>query len=200
LCRPPASADGHLTVRTSASPRHDPRPWLLAASLLTRLAVGTYARLRLRARDRFCRSQAPWIDPFGGRSPPGFVAGHTGPYGNGPRLSCAMVAPAYPPLPLGDGDDGSPAASLALPAGSCETGLLDAASRYRRVSPLQTCEDQSLVWGIGLHALHLEEGTFTLMETALQDRCLAACPRDHALFQPTTRTPYPILTSMSRPR
>jgi hypothetical protein len=54
-----------------------------------------------------------------------------------------------------------------------------------------TAEDLHL---IRLAALSAAPGTFTLMETALQDIPLAVYPRIKVLFQPTERT-YPHVVS-----
>jgi hypothetical protein len=69
-----------MTARTSAYPRRYPRPWLLAGSLLTRHAVGTYSRQRVRARVRLLRSQLPLLASVGRCFPPGFLVVQTGQY------------------------------------------------------------------------------------------------------------------------
>src|SRR5262249_43231490 len=119
----PPSDHVHLTVRTSAYPRHYPRPSLLAGSLTTRHAVGTCSCPSMRARVALRRSQFPWLASVGRCSPPGCCgsAGRSVLTAAG-ALSCALLAPACQPLPLGKSDDGSSTPSRVLPIDACETG------------------------------------------------------------------------------
>ena len=84
----------HLTARTSASPRRDPRPWLLAGSHPTRHTIGTSSWQSMSARLRFRRSQCPWFASVGRCFPPGFVAGHTGQIADCRRRILCLLAPA----------------------------------------------------------------------------------------------------------
>ncbi len=93
----------HLTVLTSAYPRHDPRPWLLEAPLPTRHAVGTYSRRDVRARVSLPRSQFALLASLGRCFPPGFSAVRTGQY---------FRLPAPYPLPFGSSVSASCAGSF----------------------------------------------------------------------------------------
>ncbi len=90
----------HMTARTSAYPRRYPRPSLLAGSLTTRHAVGTYSCRRMRARVALLRSQLPLLASLGRCFPPGLLAVQTGqywrlpvpypvPFGSSASASCA---------------------------------------------------------------------------------------------------------------
>jgi len=85
--------------------------------------------------------------------------------------------PAPYPLPFGSSGSASCAGfmsrwlhtpSLALPIDACETGYPVKATRRRRLSPLQTLEDQSQVWGICCHSCTWREGLAPSWSTELQ--------------------------------
>src|SRR5215510_10801881 len=62
------------------------------------------------------------------------------------------------------------------------------ASRFRRLSPLQTFEDQSQVWGIRCHSCTGREGLAPSWNTELQSFALCGLPEDNVLFRPTGHT------------
>src|SRR5215470_14118806 len=63
------------------------------------------------------------------------------------------------------------------------------ATRLRRLSPLQTVEDQSQVWGIRCHSCTERKGLAPLWNTELQGSYLPrGLPGSSASFRPTDRT------------
>src|SRR5215475_13865930 len=62
------------------------------------------------------------------------------------------------------------------------------AARLRRLSPLQTLEDQSQVWGILCHSCTGREGLAPSWNTELQSFALCGLPEDNVLFRPTGHT------------
>src|SRR6266436_10229827 len=68
------------------------------------------------------------------------------------------------------------------------------ASRLRRLSPLQTLEDQSQTWGIRCHSCTWREGLAPSWKLRCKIHDLAVCPEASASFRPTDRT----LQSMDR--
>ena len=118
---------------------------------------------------RLLRSQFPWLTSLGRCSPPGLSAVQTGQY---------RGMPAPYPVPFGSSASASCAGSrsrwlnhtFACAAHRC---LLDGipgceASRVRRLSPLQTVEDQSQAWGIRCHSCTWREGFAPSWKTELQ--------------------------------
>src|SRR5262245_34557467 len=62
------------------------------------------------------------------------------------------------------------------------------ASRLRRLSPLQTLEDQSQAWAICCHFCTGREGLAPSWKTELQSFRLCGLPEDRVLFRPTGHT------------
>src|SRR5262249_42071723 len=63
------------------------------------------------------------------------------------------------------------------------------AARVRRLSPLQTVEDQSQAWGLCCHSCTWREGFAPSWQTELQGSYLpCGLPGSRASFQPTGRT------------
>ena len=67
----------HITVLTSAYPRHCPRPWLLEESLPVRHAVDTCSRGDVRARTGLRRSGSPFAVACRTGLSTGFLRGGT---------------------------------------------------------------------------------------------------------------------------
>jgi hypothetical protein len=122
------------------------------------------------------------------------------------RMSCIPSEGIAPPSPLlrAHAPHPIPLAGLVplyprVFAGCDESLLQEGGSRHYLCVSFPRCLDPYPDASPGAHARffpadiglrHLRSGSAShTMETELQDRCLAACPRAHALFQPTTRTP-----------
>ena len=111
------------TGPTSAYPGHYSWPWLLRASFsppacgwhllreMTSLTEGWWGLLR---------SQFSWFVSVGRCSPPGLCGSACRSVDSAAgALSCAVLAPAHQPLPLGKSDDGFTTPLLALPIDAC---------------------------------------------------------------------------------
>jgi hypothetical protein len=150
------------TGPTSAYPGHYPRPWLLRASS-SPVACGWYLLRGViglpEGQWGLLRSQLPLLASLGRCSPPGVSAVHTGQYRGLPApypvSFDSSVSASYA---------GSPSRWLnhtfAFAAHRC---LLDGIPGlrlpgFRRLSPLQTLEDQSQAWGLRCHSCTWREG------------------------------------------
>ena len=117
------------TGPTSAYPGHYPGPWLLRASF----SPTAYGWRLLHEVTGFIEGHwgvTPFPVPIARILRAVLSTGFIGSAGRSVRtatgaLSCAVLAPAPQPLPLGKSDDGSPTPSLALPIEACETGYPD---------------------------------------------------------------------------
>ena len=159
------------TGPTSAYPGRYPWPWLLRASS-SPVACGWHLLREVTASPR----------ATGGSPVPSFHARirrtvlSTGFLGGADRsvckaagaLSCAVLAPARQPLALGPTPDGLAHLRWRCPSMPARRDTRIEASRLRRLSPLQTLEDQSRAWGIRCHSCTWREGFAPSWRTELQ--------------------------------
>jgi hypothetical protein len=103
------------------------------------------------------------------------------------RILC-LLAPACQPLALGNTHDGSSHLRLRCPSMRARRDTRMKAARLRRLSPLQTLEDQSQAWGICCHSCTGREGLVPSWKTELQSLALCGLPEDSILFRPTGHT------------
>ena len=171
LFRVPPTAHVHLTVLTSASPGHSPRPWLLEDSLPGRHPVGPCS-----GRQGF--SERPdGVTPFPGSMvrirrtglSTGLLRQCTPVRIDGcRRRSLGLLAPARPPLALVRVHAGSSPLCWRCPERPARRDTRGEAARVRRFSPLQPLEAQSQSWGIHCHSCTGREGFTPAWNTELQ--------------------------------
>jgi hypothetical protein len=95
-------------------------------------------------------------------------------------VSCAMLAPAYQPLALGPTHGGLAHLCLRCPSMLARRDTQIEASRVRRLSPLQTVEDQSRAWGIRCHSCTWREGLAPSWRIELQSPWLCDLPENRS--------------------
>ena len=124
----------------------------------------------MRERVALPSSQLPLIASLGRCFPPGLCGSACRSVDSAAgALSCAILAPARQPLALVHGHDGSIHLRFRCPSIPARRDTRIEAPRLRRLSPLQTLEDQSQVWGIGCHSCTWREGLAPSWKTELQD-------------------------------
>ena len=113
-------------------------------------------------RESTCRVTpfpVPMVASVGRCSPPGFCGSANRSVSKAAgALSCAVLAPACQPLALVGLHGGSPHLCLRCPEMLARRDTRREAARGRRLSPLQTVEDQSQAWGICCHSCTWREG------------------------------------------
>ena len=113
----------------------------------------------MRGRVALRRSQFPFLASVGQCFPPGFCGSASRSVdATAGALSCALLAPACQPLTLGHIHDGASPLCWRCPEMLARRDTRREAARLRRLSPLQTLENQSQTWGIRCHSCTGREG------------------------------------------